>query len=197
MKDAVGFSGESWPQYQDELARFIELLTAEGVRSYMEVGCRYGDTMHAVGCALPQGSTIVGVDWGRSFVHEPGRSKRREDSAFKRERLQRCVDDLRSRGQKASVILGDSRAMETRQLAMLRGPYDAVFIDAGHSRDDVDADWFNYGAMGRVVAFHDVCSDGRRLTGPGALFDELSKARRAQTISVDPIRRGIGVIWTR
>lgn len=197
LKDVTGFSGESWPQYQEEVARFIDLLKAEGVRSYLEIGCRYGDTLHAVGCALPEGSTIVGIDWGRSFVHEPGRRKRREASEFKRARLSMCIEDLRVRGRNASMIIGDSREMATRQLAMLRGPYDAIFIDAGHARDDVAADWENYGPMGRIVAFHDVCNDGQRLTGPGQVFLDLGRTHRRLTISVDPRRRGIGVIWTR
>jgi SAM-dependent methyltransferase len=197
LSDGVGFSGETWPQYREEIERFIALLLREGARSFLEVGCRYGDTLHAVGAALPEGARLVGVDWGKSFVHEPGRRKRREPSEFKRDLLDRCVADLRKRGQDAHIIIGDSRALGARQAAMLSGPYDAVFIDAGHSAEAVEEDWRNYGEMGRIVAFHDVCNDGRRLTGPGSLFLELAATRRHEVISIDPRRRGIGVLWTR
>jgi predicted O-methyltransferase YrrM len=197
LNDGTGFSGESWPQYREEIDRFIALLLREGVRSFLEVGCRYGDTLHAVGLALPEGSRLTGVDWGKSFVHEPGRRKRRAPSDFKRGCLLRCAEDLTARGRRTNIVFGDSRAAGTRQLAMLGGPYDAVFIDGDHSRDGVEEDWKRYGPMSRgIVAFHDVCSDGVRLTGPGALFRILAATRRHETISVDAKRRGIGVIWT-
>jgi hypothetical protein len=195
LKDGAGFSGESWPQYREEIERFIALLLRENVRSFLEIGCRYGDTLHAVGMALPEGSRLTGVDWGKSFVREGGR-RRREPSEFKRGRLMRCAAALTENGRRTDIVIGDSRATGTRQMAMLGGPYDAVFIDGDHSRAGVEIDWRNYGPMSRkIVAFHDVCSDGSRLTGPGALFRELAATRRHETISVDPKRRGIGVLW--
>lgn len=195
LKDPVGFSGETWPQYAEEVERFIALLVEEGARSFLEVGCRYGDTLHAVGCALPEGSTLVGVDFGKSFVHPPGKRKHREPSEFKRGRLDRAVADLRARGQQVHVIIGDSGDPEVAEKVGRFGRFDALFIDAGHSADAVRRDWENYGPMARMVAFHDVCNDGRRLTGPGELFRELGKDLRRVTISVDPFRRGIGVLW--
>ena len=42
--DPVGFSGRHWPQTREEVEAFVALLVAEGVTSYLEIGCRYGDT---------------------------------------------------------------------------------------------------------------------------------------------------------
>lgn len=196
LTDPIGFSGEPWPQYPAEIEAFIRVLIGERVRSFLEVGCRYGDTLHAVGCALPVGSQLVGVDWGRSFVHVPGRRKRREPSDYKRGLLQRCVSDLRARGQVADIIIGDSRDDATLEAVLsLASSFDAVFIDAGHSAEAVRSDWERYGRLGRIVAFHDVQHDGRRLTGPGELFSDLKRLYPSHLVSVDPQRRGIGVIW--
>lgn len=44
------------------------------------------------------------------------------------------------------------------QFAELSGPYDFLFVDAGHSYDDVRADYENYRPMvraGGLIAFHD------------------------------------------
>ena len=61
-KKIRGFSGTKWPQFQDEIQSFIGFLKDKDVKSYLEVGCRHGDTFHAVGVALPKGSLLVAID---------------------------------------------------------------------------------------------------------------------------------------
>lgn len=56
-------------------------------------------------------------------------------------------------------IVGDSRDKKTLRAAKQHGPYDWVFIDAGHLDGEVRADWKNYRPMAAspsVVAFHDI-----------------------------------------
>ena len=44
-------------QHPAELARFVELVRKEGVRSYLEIGCKFGGTFSAVTRAMPPGRT--------------------------------------------------------------------------------------------------------------------------------------------
>jgi hypothetical protein len=52
----------------------------------------------------------------------------------------------------------DTRSADAIKLALANGPYDLIFIDAGHSYRDVEHDHLSYGPMrtpGGVIAFHD------------------------------------------
>lgn len=186
----IGWSGNPWPQYLDEIEAFADLLNAEGVRSYLEVGCRYGDTVHFVGTSLPSGARIVATDFP---AHKNGRrSPRHTDSAT---HLQRAVEDLSANGRPATMILGDSHAADTVAKVRALAPFDAVLIDGDHTYEGVAADWRNFGPMGRLVAFHDLMGDKSASIGPRRLFNELKQSYRHQVISCDAGSRGIGVIW--
>lgn len=175
-----GFSGKRWPQDESEITGFIELLVAEKIRSYLEIGCRNGDTFHAVGSRLPVGSLLVAVD-------KPKRVGSSE--AF----LEAAASDLRARGREAVVIFGDSHAPETVERVRGHGPFDAVFIDGDHSEAGVNADWQNYGPMGRIVAFHDV--RGKQIpTFPMQTFVRARAGRRWIEFC-ESAHYGIGVLW--
>lgn len=52
----------------------------------------------------------------------------------------------------------DTHSEVSRAFAERNGPYDFLFIDAGHSYDDVKTDYLDYSPMvrkGGVIAFHD------------------------------------------
>ena len=120
--DIAGFSGKPWPQYQFEIQGFIDLLVSEGVRSYLEIGCRYGDTWHAVGSALPKGSRIVALDLPGAksgFEHKGGH----QDSG---DYLELAAEDLRKKGQDAIVIIGNSHQKETVTVIQKLAPFDAI-----------------------------------------------------------------------
>jgi len=185
MKSSVGkkirgFSGVSWPQYQEEIQKFISLLKDRGVKAYLEVGCRHGDTFHAVGLALPKGSLLVAVDLpaGGNFLHS--------DKA-----LHRAAADLRKRGQEAVVIIGDSHSDEVIESVSKHSPFDAVFIDGDHSFDGVRADWQNYGSMGTLIGFHDIRGDKDK---GASLWNEL-KQQYEHTEFAFYNKGGIGVLW--
>lgn len=151
------FSGRAASQRQDELLPFISALNSRDVRSYLEIGARYGDSFHAVISALPTGSVGVTVDL-------PGAAWGRPDSGAN---LMRAAADLRAKGYRITTIFGDSRAPENIARAAELGPFDAILIDGDHRYDGVAADWKNYGGMGRIVAFHDIVGGGIRSgTGP-------------------------------
>ena len=188
----LGWSGKTWPQRPQEVAGMIEVLNSEGVRSYLEVGCRYGDTFHAVGLALPEGSRCVACDlpgWRN------GVKSQRHPRSHKY--LQRAADDLSRKGRPASVIIGDSHHHKTVAAVKALAPFDAVFIDGDHTYEGVVEDWRNYGPMARIVAFHDVVGKKPETSGPRQLFSELRASHRHKLIAVDPdpAACGIGVIW--
>lgn len=189
------------PGYEEKLLQdraehdvFLDLLRAEGVRSYLEIGLGYGGSLWRVGNALPPGSRIIGVD------------KTPDVDAHHNFQLctGRLMNDL---GQDARLILGNSTDAETIELAKSRGPFDCVFIDGDHSYEGVKADWDNYGPLGRLVAFHDISWNETwvskvpgRVTQPMGvpkLWDEIKTDYRHREIKLYHRKNyyGIGVLW--
>jgi len=189
--DIPGFSGYRWPQYQDEIQGFIQLLKDEGCTSYLEIGARHGDTWHAVGMALPEGSKLVAVDL-------PGmKSGMRGGGRFPDSHLYLKVakEDLCKHGRDAHMIIGDSQSQKTISCVAALGPFDAVFIDGDHSPIAVRSDFENYGPMGKLIAFHDICGQGKNTRQIGPIFKELAKGKKAVKFVHDSLTRGIGVVW--
>jgi len=182
-----GFSGTNWPQYPKEIQGFISLLKDSGVKSYLEIGCRHGDTFHAVGLALSKGSLLVAVDLpgARSGKHTGGKFPNSDKA------LQYAASDLKKRGQRGIVIIGDSHSNEVIESVSKYSPFDAIFIDGDHTFNGVQADWRNYGPMGTLVAFHDIHAEDK---GPAFLFNEL-KQQYKHTEFAYYDRGGIGIIW--
>jgi hypothetical protein len=184
------FSGVRSRQEPGELSAFIDLLKAENVRSYLEVGACHGDTFHAVMSTLPKGSKGVAVDlpesdaWGKSGS---------------RVALEAAIADLVFNGYEARAIFGDSASAGVKQLAMIRGPYDAAFIDGDHRYEGVNADWLAYGPMARIVAFHDIAGTGQRANGLSVevprLWNELKPRYRHSEFIVAGSKMGIGALW--
>lgn len=188
-KDIMGFSGKPWPQYQEEIKKFIQLLLDENCRSYLEIGCRYGDTWHAVGMALPEGSKLVAVDLPGGKL---GKEVRHQHSASF---LKKAKRHLVRNGQDAHFIIGDSQSdiiiQTTRQFA----PFDVVFIDGDHTAHGVRKDLENYAPMARLVAFHDIVGTGKWARQIRPIFLEYAEGKKSIEIVHDGLRRGIGVVW--
>ena len=180
MKKIRGFSGSVWPQYQEEIQPFIGLLKGHDVKSYLEIGCRHGDTFHAVGSALPKGSLLVAVDLPAGARYENA--------------LRCAASDLKKQGQKVVIIIGNSHSDEIVKSVSKHAPFDAVFIDGDHSFDGVRADWRNYGPMGNLVAFHDI---SKTESDQGmSLFNELKQQYKHLEFAFYDTG-GIGVIWNQ
>ena len=188
--DIPGFSGKPWPQYQEEIQGFIKLLLAEGCRSYLEIGCRYGDTLHAVGLALPKGSRLVALDLPGS---KSGQLKKggHQDSG---EYLERACADLRKQGRDAHCILANSQDPSAVKAVKALGPFDAILIDGDHTAEGVTKDWGNYGPMGRLVAFHDIAGTGKWAKQIRPIWESVRGDKWEEFIH-DGLRRGIGVTW--
>ena len=187
-------------QRKDERLAFVNLMRAEGVRSYLEIGLRLGHTFAYVGEHLPRGSKMVGVDlpgfspWGV----EP------DEVSAARSMIKAQMRSLGRFGQHVFAIWGNSTDPKTVEKVRQHGPYDLVFIDGDHSAEGVRADWANYGPMARLVAFHDIDAENGKLTperlaeyGVHQLWAELTTQYWHEELIGWKRGMGIGVLWRK
>ena len=180
-------------QNEHELEWFVALLRREGVRSYLEIGSKFGGSLRAIGMALESPSRIVAVDLPMAGKPKlwPASKKSLEDT----------IADIRKRGCAADIIWGDSTDPAIVASVRALGPYDAVFIDANHTLPYVTKDWENYGPMARLVAFHDIGWKNRpEPTGKMAieapiLWNSIKGGYRHEEKCLDARDNGIGVLW--
>lgn len=183
-------SGQKCAQLPGEIAWLAGILRDEGVRSLLEIGALYGDTLWTLSRALPPGARLVAVDL-------PGAGWGRTDAIF---HLRDCIAALRAEGFDATLIEGDSRDEAVLAQVTALAPFDAALIDGDHTLEGVTADWRAYGPLARLVAFHDI--DWRQERHRAASVIEVPILWRtlrerypsAERID-DPGNCGIGVIW--
>lgn len=159
-------SGRNPSQHPDEIFPFIDFLKGRGVRSYLEVGARHGDTFHLVAKSLPEGARVVAMDlpggaWGKSSSVNA---------------LRDAIADLS--GYDAHMILGDSTKRDIIAKAKALGPYDAILIDGDHRYDGVKKDCINYAPMGSIIAFHDIVGEGQTTKDGSAIPVEVPRLWR-------------------
>lgn len=178
-------------QNLQEHALFVDILKTENVRSYLEVGSKFGGSLWRVANALPSGSRIVSVD----LPHGDGSFKQSQPP------LEECIAALRARGYDAHLLLGDSTDAEIVDKVGEFGPFDACFIDGCHLLSFVTQDWENYGPMCKLVAFHDISWKPRPEPSKKMpievpmLWDKIKSGRRHQEIRMEERDNGIGVLW--
>ncbi len=179
-------------QCAKELAELIELFKQENVRSYLEIGSRYGGSLWYIANALPKGSTIVSVD----LPH-----KNKVGDADGKPFLERCVKKLKDKGYNIHLFLADSTNADIVNKVKSLGPFDACFIDANHTLPYVTKDWENYGPMCRIVCFHDI-SWYRASLPPHTMpievpefWKKLKNDFQHREIKHEPQDNGIGILW--
>jgi predicted O-methyltransferase YrrM len=180
-------------QDEREISALAELFAREGVRSYLEIGSKFGGSLRRIGNSLPTESRIVAVDlpqgtkaWPQSRI-----SLEKEMSALARLGFHDC-----------HLVWGNSQSADVIEKVRALGPFDAVLIDADHRLPGVTADWNNYGPMGRLVAFHDVAWQrapdwvGTRIDVP-EFWNSIKGGYRHEEFKFCPTGKnnGIGVLW--
>lgn len=183
---------ENAQQDENELRLYVDIVRSHNVKSYLEVGAKFGGTFRRIGNALPQGSRLVAVDL-------PGGTR---DWPESKASLQKHVDELRAWGHDARVIWGDSTDAKVIEQVRALGPFDLVLIDANHTLPYVTKDWENYGPLGRMVAFHDISwrrkpgFDGTPIDVPD-VWNSLKERFVYREIKCCPSGKnnGIGVLW--
>jgi len=176
-------------QDEREISWLVKQLLRNNVRSYLEVGCKFGGALWFVATRLPTGSRIVAVDLPQG------------DGSFKEAEphLRSCVKALSARGYDAHLIIGDSTDAAVIKQATALGPFDACFIDANHTEPYVRADWANYGAQSRMVAFHDIAwklKPTRKMDiHVPQVWAELKQQYKHRECAYSAADNGIGVLW--
>lgn len=180
-------------QDEGEIKAYCDILAANEIGSYLEVGSKFGGSLWRAARSLPKGARVVSVDL-------PKGTKLWKHSQAS---LLECIEALRELGYDARVIWGNSQSSEVLRKVYLAGPYDAVMIDADHRLPGLTADWINYGPMARkMVAFHDIgwrresTWEGVRIDVP-EFWNSIKHDWRHQEIKTCPTGKnnGIGVLW--
>jgi predicted O-methyltransferase YrrM len=163
-------------QEEREWNAFLEYLKGQDIHSILEIGAGKGGSISSLCKTLPVDRALT-ID------------KEVKNGWFRK--VTDHIVELRRLGVDAQVHYGDSRHPATIARAVNSGPYDLVFIDADHSYEAVRSDWWNYGKLGRIIAFHDVIGHH---TGVPKLWRRVSKTRTSRTFETPGSRKGIGVI---
>jgi hypothetical protein len=182
-------SGMKSGQMQHELDGLIGVIGRHGVRSYLEIGARYGDTFYDVMRSLPIGSRGVCVDLPASLWGSDGTLPHLESA---------CAE-LQQMGYDITLITGDSQNTEVVAMVEALAPFDACLIDADHRYDGCMADWRNYGRLADMVAFHDIAGEGQRHSeGVNVevprVWQEV-RGNRYTEIVANRSTMGIGITW--
>jgi predicted O-methyltransferase YrrM len=180
-------------QNLSEFDKFISMMRAENVKSYLEIGCKYGGSWWRMAMSLPKGSKLVGVDLPHG------------DHSFKEALpyLKECHKKLRSLKYDAHLFIGDSTNPDIVEAVRKLGPFDLCFIDGNHTEPFILKDWENYGSISRIVAFHDISYQYRppseqkiELTVDAPrMWNELKQPFRNVEIKFNRRDNGIGILW--
>lgn len=173
----VGKSGKPWPQEPEEIDGFCAFLKERGVKRYLEIGCRYGDTFDAVMTAIGGGHGVA--------VDLPGADGYERDG--------QAILEAAVEAHGGHCIIGNSR--DPRVIAKVKelGPYDAILIDGDHSYDGAMIDWMNYGHLAPLVAFHDITAPQVQIETK-RVWTELSRGRETKEFVKPGSQMGIGVL---
>ena len=168
LRQGMTFSGKPREQNLAELDLFIALLIERDVRSYLEIGCKFGDTLHRIGSSLSTGSRIVGIDLPNGDESEGGT----------KQFILSAITDLNRIGMNAHAILEDSHSFRTRDRVTSLGKWDAILIDGDHSSGGLLCDFILYGPLAPIVAFHDIQSQ----SAVSRLWKELKSSHETKEI---------------
>ena len=177
-----------------ELDELCEIIKAEKVTSYLEVGSKFGGSFWKISNCLPQGSRVVAIDL-------PNGTMVWKES---RQSLTLCGEELTRRGYDVQLIWGNSQEPTVVENAALFGPYDCILLDADHRLPGVTADWLNYAEMAsKLVIFHDIAwrrapewDQGYRIDVP-ELWNRIKGDFRHKEIKKCRTGKdnGIGILW--
>jgi len=146
------------PIVQDykELEYVFNLI--KGCDSYFEVGTAEGNGLYVLAHALKPSAKISIFDFGEKHT-TPAR-----EEVFKilSERHEKAIctgdglDFVRKAPEFPHRKYGNSHCVDVQKWTL--GVFDVVFIDAGHSYEDVIADAIAYGHLAtKYIIFHDIC----------------------------------------
>lgn len=125
-------------QEQHELEFVFNLMRECEAKSYLEIGSAEGNSLYVLTQAMPHGSKVLSVN-----IEDHTKVARKE-----------IIDIL---GQHWPVFQKTGNSTDPKTIADVKGKYDCVLIDAGHSYDEVLSDALNYGPLAqKYIFFHDI-----------------------------------------
>lgn len=146
-------------QEKSELEHVFNLI--QGCSSYLEIGTAEGNSLYVLSHALMEYAQITYVDLAEAHT-----LAQREE----------CLAEIPN---PIMAVHGDSHDLKCINLALCNGPYDVVFIDAGHAYEDVILDAVIYGQMARkFIIFHDV-----QLAPVNKAFEHYIRATDAKNVT--------------
>src|SRR5262245_59820978 len=92
-------NGHKSLQHPGEVSELIAIFAGNDVKSYLEIGSKFGGSLWTIACSLPKGSRLVSVDLPHG----------KTDSLA---HLRVCIASLKAKGYDAHLIIGDSTAPE-------------------------------------------------------------------------------------
>lgn len=129
-------------QHEAEFSKLLGLYKERQPAAVLEIGTYHGGTLYHWLTNASPGAKVVSVDSYAAGVDNRHR-----------------YNDWRPDTVNLFVIEGDSQETAVANEVRRLGPYDWVFIDAGHYYHEVKRDWELYGPMvrkGGVCVFHDI-----------------------------------------
>ena len=177
-------------QHQFEWQKLLDLYVERKPMRVIEIGTHAGGTLYHLLRLAQKGAVVVSID--SYTAHYDNRH---------------LYADWTPEGVTLHAIEGNSHKRQTIEQAKAHGPYDFIFIDAGHYEAEVQADWDNYSKMaapGAIVAFHDIITHAswpsievekvwRRIQRQGYVTQEI-----VWSTGIPPNDQGwggIGVVW--
>jgi len=184
-------------QHPGEIRALVDLLVDQKVKSYLEIGAKFGGSLWRVGSRLESPAKIVAVDL-------PNGTRVWPESKCS---LEQCATALRRKGHTVDLIWGDSTDDAVIAQVKERAPFDAILIDANHTRPFIEKDWANYGPLGKIIIFHDIswkrdkawfaANPGRPRIDVPQFWDVIKQSFYHVEIRMDPTGgdNGVGVLW--
>lgn len=180
-------------QNGEEITAFGKMLRDQNVKSYLEIGSKFGGSLWRLASFLSPGTRIVSVDLPQG------------DKSFKQSQgpLEECVAALAKRGFDTHLILGDSTDKRVVEEVRRLGPFDAIFVDANHTLPYVEKDWQNYRPMAKkLIAFHDIgfyrkggLPPSKKPIDVPIFWSKIKTTLAVSEIRFDSCDNGIGVVW--
>ena len=169
-----------------ELGWMLDIFVRQAPRCILELGSADGGTLWCWAQNCQPGAHIISVDW-----FHPSYPDNRDKYP------QWSIDGDCF----IEAIRGDTRDDLTLARVKARGPYDWLFIDAGHGINEVTSDWERYSPLvppGGVVVFHDIAPTMRpQQVEVHLLWSNIKKGRKHMEIfeNDQDDKLGIGVLF--